>query len=208
MLVLIVWVVASIFVVTNLREDLKAANSEMQTLRTEHAFVRESLLDALQDATSKEKEADAYAAAIVSNYRNVDPELAGIISSEAVRQGTLRGIHPAIILSIIKTESGFDPFATSKAGAVGLMQVMPSVHRDKINAADNLFSIRTNIKIGSTILAKYIKDSDDEIADALHRYLSRRAKGKKLSEYQLKVLTAFWEISTSYETLRQAKNNN
>ena len=52
-------------------------------------------------------------------------------------------LHPALIRAVIKTESDFDPLAVSRAGAIGLMQLMPQtairLHvRDSYNPEDNI----------------------------------------------------------------------
>ncbi len=61
---------------------------------------------------------------ILSNHRHPTPseqELEPMIS----RFSRQHHLHPALIRAVIKAESGFDPQAVSRAGAVGLMQLMP-----------------------------------------------------------------------------------
>jgi soluble lytic murein transglycosylase-like protein len=85
-------------------------------------------------------------------------------------------ISPLLLLAVIAVESSFDRFAVSVVGAKGLMQVLPSQHRDRVLRTSDLTDARTNVRIGSEILHNYIEASDGNIEDALYRY-SGGAKG-------------------------------
>ena len=66
-------------------------------------------------------------------------ELAPVIS----RFSRQHQLHPALIRAVIKAESDFDPLAVSRAGAVGLMQLMPQTAirldvRDLYDPEDNI----------------------------------------------------------------------
>ena len=56
-------------------------------------------------------------------------------------------------------ESRFNPIAESDAGAQGLMQVIPSYHKDKMEAAgvDSVLDPHDNIRLGAQILKEYIR---------------------------------------------------
>jgi len=66
-------------------------------------------------------------------------ELAPVIA----RHSRQHQLHPALIRAVIKAESNFDPHAISRAGAVGLMQLMPQTAvrldvRDLYDPDDNV----------------------------------------------------------------------
>jgi soluble lytic murein transglycosylase len=66
-------------------------------------------------------------------YRLVYP----IVHREAIiLESRRRNLDPALVAAIIRQESGFNPRATSSAGARGLMQMMPSVGRAVARSID------------------------------------------------------------------------
>ncbi|MCP4389329.1 MAG: lytic transglycosylase domain-containing protein [Gammaproteobacteria bacterium] len=79
-------------------------------------------------------------------------------------------IEPELVLAVIEVESRFDEYAISVSGARGLMQVMP-FWLNEIGISDqNLFKIRTNLRMGCTILRYYIDMEPDSLMRALARY--------------------------------------
>jgi len=66
---------------------------------------------------------------------------------------TKYGVDKFLIKAVMRQESGFDPFARSKTGAVGLMQVMPGTAR-LINVTEaQLWNERPNVEAGAWLLA-------------------------------------------------------
>ena len=79
-------------------------------------------------------------------------------------------IEPELVLAVIEVESAFDEYAISVSGARGLMQVMP-FWLDEIGISDkNLFKIKTNLRMGCTILRYYIDMEPHDLGRALARY--------------------------------------
>ncbi len=95
-------------------------------------------------------------------------------------------IEPELVLALIEVESRFDEFAISVSGARGLMQVMP-FWLDEIGLSDkNLFKIRTNLRMGCTILRYYMDMEPHDLGRALARYNGSLGK----TVYPNKVISA------------------
>jgi soluble lytic murein transglycosylase-like protein len=63
-------------------------------------------------------------------------------------------VHPALLRAVIVVESGFNPRAVSRRGAIGLMQLLPSTARRY--GAFNAFDPEQNIHAGARYLAALI----------------------------------------------------
>lgn len=86
------------------------------------------------------------------------------------RAATLADLQPEVVLAVIEVESAFDRFAISRAGAQGIMQVMPFWKHEIGRPEDNLIDLETNLRYGCTILKYYLDKADGRIAEALARY--------------------------------------
>jgi soluble lytic murein transglycosylase-like protein len=88
-----------------------------------------------------------------------------------VRYESMRaGLDPHLVLAVIDVESKFRKYAVSKAGARGLMQVMPFWVKELGEPGQNLFSERVNLRYGCTILRHYLDREKGNVANALARY--------------------------------------
>ena len=83
-------------------------------------------------------------------------------------------LEPELVLSVIQVESNFNPYAISRAGAIGLMQVMPFWLKEIGKPGDSLFSAYTNLRYGCTILKYYLDKEKGNRTRALMRYNGSR----------------------------------
>lgn len=88
---------------------------------------------------------------------------------EVLIQSKEFNLSPALVFSVIKAESGFNPNAVSSAGAIGLMQIMPETAKWLVGSNTNLLNPAENIKIGCKYLA-YLKEEFLDEATILTAY--------------------------------------
>ena len=107
-------------------------------------------------------------------------------------------IEPELVLALIEVESGFDEFAISVAGARGLMQVMP-FWLNEIGLSDkNLFKIRTNLRMGCTILRYYLDKTRGDLRKALARYNGSAGKRKYPEPPAMYIRSGFFTMERCY----------
>ncbi len=105
-------------------------------------------------------------------------------------------IDPYLVVAMISAESMFNTKAGSKAGARGLMQVMPRWHRDKIKGR-NIFDVRTNIEVGLQILQDCLIKAGDRMSAGLRCYSGGASK-----KYETRIRAAHTSLK---ETVIQAR---
>lgn len=77
-------------------------------------------------------------------------------------------LHPALIRAVIKAESDFDPMAVSRAGAIGLMQLMPQT-AVRLDVHD-LYDPEDNIGGGTKYLRQLLDRFSGNLPLALAAY--------------------------------------
>ena len=107
-----------------------------------------------------------------------DPDERIRILKTVHREATRADLSPELVLAVIDTESNFDPYAISVAGALGLMQVMPFWRNEIGRPDDNLNNIETNLRYGCTILRHYLDREKGDLRRALGRYNGSLGKRK------------------------------
>jgi len=140
----------------------------------EHAELRQFLKNTIADASSFRDRFDAEVWLLDMSGR-----LERFIDDPQARLELLRAVHfeasnanlkPDLVLALIEIESGFDRFAVSRAGAQGLMQVMPFWKNEIGRPDDNLTDPYTNLRYGCRILQYYVDKEKGNMMHALARY--------------------------------------
>jgi soluble lytic murein transglycosylase-like protein len=139
------------------------------------ASVRASLANAVNDRASvdmKDLDTRAWVRAmtrrVAARFPDEDSarQFLALVRYESMRAG----LDPHLVLAVIDVESKFRKYAVSKAGARGLMQVMPFWVKEIGEPSHNLFQERMNLRYGCTILRHYLDRENGNLSKALGRY--------------------------------------
>lgn len=109
---------------------------------------------------------------LAKKYRKPDAEVYGIVEA-AYTEALKHGLSPLLVLAIIEKESSLRVSAASSYGAMGLMQVVPRFHPEKLSDphdSSELLTTEGNIRIGTLIVAEYLKSKGGNLKTALVKY--------------------------------------
>jgi soluble lytic murein transglycosylase-like protein len=149
--------------------------------------LRERLREAINDSSSFPDRFDAEVwltdMALRLGEQVAEPEERVFILKNVHWEATRAGLPPEMVLAVIDIESAFNAYAVSVAGAQGLMQVMPFWLDEIGHPGDRLVDIKTNLRLGCTILKFYYDMEQGDWWRALGRYngsLGRREYPEKV----------------------------
>jgi soluble lytic murein transglycosylase-like protein len=124
--------------------------------------------------------ADKYDSAVW--YTLMEPKLRRYVKDDKERLEILQTVYcethrsgasvlpPGLVMAVLDVESGFDRWAVSSAGAVGLMQVMPFWPEQLGMRRYELTRIAANLRMGCAILRFYLDSEHRDVRRALERY--------------------------------------
>lgn len=139
--------------------------SSFAPLAQAQPFVVNSTIDRVQ----------AVASYVMSVNKSLGAETARDFAHYIVAASKQTNLNLAVLLALIRIESGFNPDARSSKGALGLTQVVPKWHEDRIKTARrdlgiySLYEPRLNIHVGAQILRSFI-DASSDLREGLLRY--------------------------------------
>ena len=97
-----------------------------------------------------------------------------ITKSMLYAAGLKHGVNPYLVMGLAWHESGWQASVVSSAGAVGIMQVMPSTAAADgpllLNRSVNLFDPGDNIDMGAAIIKHNLDSYHNDLAKALTAY--------------------------------------
>jgi soluble lytic murein transglycosylase len=96
---------------------------------------------------------------------------------ELKRDAAANRLDPHLVASLIRQESEFNPAAISRANAMGLMQLLPSVGKGmakemkiKHFSSDELLVADTNLRLGTRYFKHIVDHYDGQVEYALAAY--------------------------------------
>ncbi|GIE97871.1 transglycosylase SLT domain-containing protein [Paractinoplanes rishiriensis] len=129
---------------------------KIQTVWEKPTHIRRVVSDTAEVA-AQNIAAQGAAALRPASLRGGSEALTGVPYADVfVRAGNKYGVSPKLLAAVAKVESGYNPEAVSKAGARGIMQLMPGTAKGL--GVDNAFDPEQAIFGGAKLLARNLRE--------------------------------------------------
>lgn len=182
-----------------IKSNPKFSNMDFKDLRSTEVLKEDNWMPNTNDDTKIKKiQKMQKIATYISNTYDIPMKNAEKIVYTTFEESNKKNLEPMLVLSLIESESGFKQHVRSSVGAVGLTQVMPKYHQEKIAAlkkseGTDIFSITGNIKVGTQILREYINLAGGNLQKALQMYNGSAGDVKK--KYSSKIMLKMKEYA-------------
>lgn len=146
-----------------------------------------SPLPQVSDSARAAREEVALAQHLSDKYRQPLGVTNEIVKA-AYFEGSRQGVPPLLLLAIAEKESSLRQSASNPFGAMGLMQVVPRFHPEKIRTVgeSNILKPAANMRVGAWILAEYLAGFNGDLSKALVRYSGNaRNYGVLVEQYKV-----------------------
>jgi soluble lytic murein transglycosylase-like protein len=123
----------------------------------------------VRTAAAQPAASDAFAA-MLNGAANMGAASGGAVDLDAIfaRASSVYGIPEDLLKAVARAESGFDPNAVSRCGAVGVMQLMPGTARAL--GVSNSYDPEQNIMGGAKYLRQMLDEFGGDVELALAAY--------------------------------------
>ena len=173
--------------------------NDSEAFRKTQEFRYVNRIAELEANQCKKEEPEVKMEAVVSSssvahiIRRIKPQLDVAIINEIdkaiMKYSAMYKLPPELVVYVMDRESKFSTLAKSSAGAIGLMQILPKYHRDKMDEMGieykEVYHIDNNVRLGCWILREYYNNTKS-IDKALTRYV-----GGKHNKYVMDILVNF-----------------
>ena len=157
---------------TEEKDKVKLGNEADKTTKTQTTSTSETVTVKKADKTNNENQ-QATTQKFSSNISTLDNNN---YNNLILKYAEKYDVNPNLVKAMIKQESSFNPRAVSRAGAKGLMQLMPATASDL--SVRNSFNPEENINGGVKLISKLIKRYKGNVELALAAYNAGPGKVK------------------------------